>query len=152
LLKKLCFAGVAVCVFAPVSVAHNDAVGIVKDRMLAMEEMETTFKATGKMFRGKRTFDAGRVEESAQIVLLHARKTLSMFPDTPESRGVHASDALDVVWVKWDEFKSLNDELIAAAEDLSSAVKAGKDQDELGILFRRAAKTCAQCHDQFRKE
>src|SRR3990170_8838232 len=103
-----------VCVvYATLALAHEDATGVVKERMDLMETQKDAMKVIGEMAKGKTPFDAAAATKAAGDINATAKKIPELFP---EGSGGGKSEALPAVWEKWDRFKANADDLASASD------------------------------------
>ena len=164
------------CAAVPLAAAaHEGATGIVKERMLAMEDIGAAMKEITAMLRGQKTYDAARLAERARYIRDRSGDALTrLFP----KGSLHGpSEAAPEIWQRWDRFEALARDLGAKAERLAAAAETSGDQARPGrapgegsghapptsrdgaatlaaewpmAAFANLAKSCAACHREFR--
>ncbi|MAZ18790.1 MAG: cytochrome C [Ahrensia sp.] len=144
----LAAAALALTTFSGLAFAHSSATGIVKQRMGLMEEIAESMKQVGSMIRGQTDFDAETVRAAAARMADHAGRMTDMFPRNSTSGP---SEALPAIWEDWDGFAGLAGELEAKAVTLSQAAENAQGVDEIRPHFAELGRTCAACHEDFRK-
>ncbi|MEY8119999.1 cytochrome c [Falsihalocynthiibacter sp. BN13B15] len=103
--------------------AHGGAMGIVKERMDAMDAMGKAVKSVAPMMQGTTDYNAETVKQAAALFLQHSGEEMtSLFP---EGSGAAPSEAKATVWSDWDEFSELAERLGVAAEGLAKAADNG---------------------------
>ncbi len=147
----LCLLGASLALMSPDLPAHQGATGIVKQRMDAMSEMGDALGVMADMVKGKRPFDAEAVQVSTRILSQHAGRMLGLFPDTHESRNGLETEALPVIWEDWERFASLSSRLEEETIAFQAIAADGLDEHTLRTEFRKTARACSACHDDFRK-
>ena len=140
----LVFAGL-VAVGESMVFAHKGAKGIVKQRMMAMKTMGDNMKELSKMVTGKTAFDAGKAKTIAVAIKKHADDIPKQFPKGSMQKP---TEALPVIWDRWDEFKGHADDLAKLAGVLVQSADAG--QTASLATFAKMGKTCSGCHKDFR--
>lgn len=105
------------------ALAHGGATGIVKDRMDGMSAMGRTVKELTPMMRRQTPFDADRVREAADVMIIHAGEHMTRL--FPEGTGGKPSAALPMLWKKWDEFEELAEQLATYAEGMKLSAENG---------------------------
>ena len=125
--------------------AHKGAKGIVGERMMMMKHMGDGMKNLSKMVTGKAPFKANRVESIATMLKTHAEEIPSQFPKGSLQKP---TEALPVIWEKWDDFKAQAEDLAKLAVELESSVASG--QAASLAVFAKIGKSCSACHDVFR--
>ena len=133
--------------FAPLALAHEDATGVVKERMDLMETQKEAMKVIGAMAKGKVPFEAKAAAEAAQEIEVTAKKIPELFP---EGTGGHPSEAKPEVWTQWDKFKGDAEALDAAAQDLLAALEVSAP--DWKAKFKGVIDACKTCHKTFRAE
>lgn len=114
------------------SIAHENATGIVAERMKAMEAVGDAMKDLTALFRGQVSYDPEAVRRAAVTIAAHGADNLTrLFPEGSLDRP---TEALPVIWQDWDRFETLAGELSVAAEVLAAA--AGNPRPETGGLVR----------------
>lgn len=133
--------------FVPLAVAHEEATGVVKERMDLMERQKEDMKVIGPMAKGQVPFDARKAAEAARDVELTATKIPELFS---EGTGGHPSEAKPEVWTKWEEFTEDAEALGVAAKDLVAALEA--NAPDWKVKFKGVIDACKTCHKTFRAE
>lgn len=147
LLSRVVFLVVLGAVNVAAVFAHEDATGIVGERMSAMKEIAVEMKALAGMLKAPETLDHRRVVKVAETVALHAEAIPGLFPEGSIQLPSEASDA---IWTDWDRFVSLSVDLQTAALELGAAAETGAEPTELKPDFNAIAETCKACHTDFR--
>jgi cytochrome c556 len=131
--------------FVPLALAHEEATGVVKERMDLMKSQKEAMKVLGAMAKGQVPFDAPKATDAANEI----EKTSKQIPELfPEGTGGHPSEAKPEVWTKWDEFTKDAEGLQTAAKDLVMALGAPDWQAK----FKGVIDACKTCHKTFRQE
>ncbi len=114
-------------------------------RMNGMSAIADNLKVIGDMAKGTASFDAGEARESLEQIAKHAAETPGLFEareDDPKS------EALPVIWDRFDDFrtKALELEMIAAegAETVSAA-------EDLQPILQKLGANCKSCHSTYRE-
>jgi cytochrome c556 len=131
------------CATGPL-LAHEDATGIVKDRMDQMKEMGRMVKRINERLKAER--DLPGIEGDARALQDSAARIASLFP--PGSRDAH-SEAAPAVWERWEPFVEDARTLAREAEKLALAARSGA-MPEIAAQFRAVNAACTACHDDFR--
>lgn len=103
--------------------AHEEATGVVKERMDAMSNMGKVMKTMAKMMRGESPLNADIIRASARTILNHSGASLTKL--FPENSNDTPSEARDEIWSNWEEFNTLADRLNTLATGMKAA--AGND-------------------------
>lgn len=175
--KKVVVASAAAFAMMTAAVfAHEDAVGVVKERMDAMSDMGTVMKKMGVMMRGDSPLDADIIRASARTILDHSGKSLTIH--FPEESNANPSRARDEIWSNWEEFIALSDQLNTLATGMEAAagnglMMAGSSRMMKGGMmgadthmptpqmltsmpidgvFKMVGQTCSACHTKFRNK
>lgn len=127
--------------------AHEEATGVVKERMDLMETQKDAMKVIGAMAKGTVPFDAGKAAAAVQEIETTAKKIPELFP---EGTGGAPSEALPEVWTQWDRFTGDADGLTVAAKDLVTAFEGGAP--DWKAKFKGVIDACKTCHKTFRAE
>ncbi len=128
--------------------AHGEATGVVKERMDMMKSMGDAMKALKPMVTGGGEVDRKAVADHAATIAGHAETIPAKFPEG-SLQGV--SEAKPEIWTEWDDFTSDAEELKTAARELEQAAGSA-EPGTLRDRFVAVAKTCRDCHGEFRKD
>lgn len=132
---------------ATVALAHEEATGVVKERMDLMDSQKDAMKVIGNMVKGKTRFDAAEAAKASA----HVEETAGKIPELfPEGSNEHPSEAKPEIWEKWDEFEGDAEALGVAAADLTTALDGGDDGWK--AKFKGVVDACKTCHKSFREE
>lgn len=126
--------------------SHRGAMGIVKERMDAMGGIGKAMKQMAAMIQGQADYDGEALSRLAADVSAAGGKTLT--DKFPHGSLDETTEALPVIWERWDRFAGLADELANQAGALSKV--AGDSPDAAKQAFLGLAKTCKDCHGEFR--
>jgi cytochrome c556 len=125
------------------AVAHEGAVGIVKERMDAMEAMAKSMKAIGE--RLKANCELGAIQVEAENIHRLSQHIAHMYPPGSTQHPTHAKGA---IWKNWSDFEAK-----ARALETESAKLATTGPSDLGALrsqLRAMSQTCSACHEKYR--
>jgi len=140
-------AAVSVLLCGTAAVAHEEATGVVKERMDLMDTQKDAMKVLGGMAKGQVPFDAAKAAEAAHEI----EKTAAKIPDLfPEGTGGHPSEAKPEVWTQWDKFTADAETLTKAAAALKVALEG--EAPEWKAKFTDVVDGCKTCHKTFRAE
>jgi len=126
------------------SMAHEGATGMVKDRMEAMKEVGAATKVLGQMHRHG-PIDLKSADQAVSRIEAIAEKVPQLFKMrdmTPPT------EALPKIWESPSEFIRLNDEMRGAAVQIRVA---GDDVAAFSDAFRALGQTCQACHKSYRQ-
>ena len=127
--------------------SHEDAKGVVKERMDLMETQKDAMKVIGAMAKGQLPFDAAKASAAAKEIEDTAARIQSLFP---EGSGGHPSEAKPEIWTQWEEFTTDTEDLATAAAALNEALS--EDSPEWKAKFKGVIDACKACHKTFRAE
>ncbi len=128
--------------------AHEGAQGIVKDRMMAMENVGKAMKNLAQMVQGKLPYKAEEITAHALTIKSHAGSSLTeLFPENSLQKP---TAALPVIWQKWEQFTNLANRMSETADKLAQA--PGPKSPTLKTDFKSLAKVCRDCHSTFRQK
>ncbi|MBX2836579.1 MAG: cytochrome c [Gammaproteobacteria bacterium] len=130
---------------------HSGATGIVKQRMDGMKAMGETSKIVSDMYKGKKQFDRAAVVEAVEAFILHGEEMANLFPDTDESRTGSKTEALPLIWERWDDFSDYIEDFNKQTQNLKMTLSVEHTHDELKKAFSKTIKTCSDCHRRFRQ-
>ena len=123
--------------------AHDDAKGVVKERMDAMESMAKSMKSITQKLKSRKDLDSIKVE--AKAIQEAAAKMPSLFP---VGSNEHPSGAKATIWGNWTDFEAKARELVTESAKLSEGDT--RDAKALTSQARRVAQTCSSCHESYR--
>ncbi len=129
--------------------AHSGAKGIVKERMEAMKAIGKAMKSLGAMAKGETKLRERNIRDAAATIASHAEKIGDLFPDAPNSRKSHVTEAAPTIWEYNQEFLKIANVLTKEAKSLN-AIAATKDRSQLGRQLGALGATCKSCHKKFR--
>lgn len=148
--KKL-FLVIALCLATgSIALAHKGAKGIVKERMVSMENLAKATKNLANMVRGKVKFNKKLALKHASKMKKHSGKISTQFPNTKNSRHSKHSQALDIIWTDRNAFDQLAKDLSTRASQLEQVI-ASAGMPQIKEQFVSTVKICKQCHEKFRK-
>lgn len=126
--------------------AHDGAVGIIKERMKLMTFMGQNTKQIAPYAMGALEMNLKAVESAAINISIAAQNAIAKFPEHSTSKE---SEAKPNIWENWDEFKTSLEKLSADAATLTQLAKDGKSA-EISAQFGKIASSCKTCHTKFR--
>jgi cytochrome c556 len=136
-------AATAVILIPLVTLAHEGATGIVKERMDAMEAMGRESLAI------RRSIDANRnlasIAQRAETIGRTAERIPELFPPNSLNPPTTAKPA---IWQEWDRFRSLALQLREVSGALASAARTG-DPNAVSARYRDVVRVCLSCHQDF---
>jgi cytochrome c556 len=128
--------------------AHENATGVVKERMVAMETIGNSMKQLAALVLGKIPYDANSVIQNALVIKNHGGSNLiKLFPNGSIDKP---SEAHPDIWKNWEEFSALAVRLSGTAGEI--AIDASRDSTHAKALFKKLAKTCKICHSSYRQK
>lgn len=117
----------------------------VMARMMVMSTIAEQVKVIGTMAKGQSSFDAEKANSALIEIAAQSAQITSMFEtraDDPKS------EALPVIWEKWDTFAARALASEQTAEKLAGTIQSA---DDLGPALSQLGATCKACHSEFRK-
>jgi len=145
--RIVCAAGAAALAAAlAVSAAahdHEHATGVVKERMIAMENMGKRLKAINERIRGKR--DLAAIKADADAVAELAAHVTHLFPSGSMQ---HPTQARSSIWQNWSDFERRAVALQAASRKLAETDPG--DADAITAQARALSQVCGGCHEKYR--
>lgn len=127
--------------------AHEQATGVVKERMELMKANGKAMKALSAMVKGESPYSAAEVKTLASSIQSNSNQVLKLFP---EGSLQPPTEALPNIWQDWPKFESLVRQMGETSGAVANAADSG-----LGAVvpaFASLAKTCNACHTDFRKK
>lgn len=136
---------VSLC-FATLAVAHTGVKNpTVLARMEAMKETQESTKVLGAMAKGERSFDADTARAAAAEIARLAGQTPALFEVQETDPN---SEALPVIWDRFDDFTEKSLALEAAADALAASIET---EEQLRAGLGRIGAACKACHEVYRK-
>lgn len=132
------------CLLSASSVAHPDAKGVVKERMVTMKALASSMKALNQVKSGKMPIAASS-KISEKIIEL-SKLIPKQFPAGTYSFPSEASPKIDSDRAR---FERIAEKLREAASTIPKIAQAG-DLEKFKSSFREIGKTCSACHKAFR--
>ena len=129
--------------FAAVALAHTGATGIVKERMDFFSRSKDNLKLIKSYLQ---------IGDLALIVPLaeEIRDWAHQIPDYfPEGSGEPPSEASPEIWKDFTGFQKAAEANFEAASQLAAAART-TDGNKALAAFKNTAKTCKNCHKQYR--
>ena len=122
---------------------HEHATGVVRERMILMEQMGNHLLAITKRFRANKELE--KVTEDAKAIERLAAEVAAKFP--PGSTQAPTATKPDV-WRKWPDFEAKAKKLEIEARRLVGTSTG--DATALRAQFRAVAFACDACHEPYR--
>ena len=132
---------------ATTSLAHDGAMGVVKDRMDIMEHVGKTMKMLSGMANGSVTFDAAKASEATAKISEDMDGLSALFE---EGTGGEPSEAAPAIWTDRAEFDTLVAKLASVSAAASTTFGAASDNSGIGAVMGEMGATCKACHKKFR--
>jgi cytochrome c556 len=124
-------------------IAHEQATGVVKERMDAMKSMAKSMKAINERLKEKRNLDS--IKSHARLIQQAAGKMPALFPRGTE---VHPSEAKAAIWQNWPDFEAKARTLVLESGKLAEADVL--DAKALAVRARQVSDSCGNCHELYR--
>jgi cytochrome c556 len=122
---------------------HDHATGVVKERMVNMENMAKRLKAINDRLKEKR--ELGAIKADAEAISELATHVAHLFP---AGSTQHPTQARSAIWQNWPDFERRARVLLAASRKL-----AGSNSNDAGALAAQAralTQACSGCHEKYR--
>jgi cytochrome c556 len=126
------------------SFAHEEAKGVVKERMDRFKENKEAMKA----IKGNLSDDAAVIAQKASEIEAWANEMVNFFP---EGSNQAPSEALPIIWKELGRFTELANANAKAAANLKTLAQSGADINTLINGFKALGKTCKDCHNDFKE-
>jgi cytochrome c556 len=143
---RLGIIGATILLVALPASAHEHATGIVKERMVAMENVAKAMKEIRRRIEGKGDL-AGIVPYAARIGAM-AKMLTQLFPS---GSSTPPSEALPTIWQRWPAFQAEAVRLDQESGKLGQAAASG-DAKSLALQYRVVSEVCSDCHREFRSK
>lgn len=129
-----------------VSGAHAQQ-DVIKERQQLMKSNGDQVKPLAAIAKGEAPFSGDVVQQAAATMQANFEKAAMLFPEGSTSDD---SDALPVIWTRYEEFTSAMDDAVTAAGALAQ-VGADDEADRFNDTFMQLGRACTACHEEFRK-
>ena len=129
---------------ASISLAHEGATGVIKERMERFKENKEGMKA----IKGNLTRDSAIIAQKASKIEAWANEMVNFFPEGSDEAP---SEALPSIWEKFEDFTAKAVANAKAASDLKILAQSGADQSALIKGFKVLGKTCKDCHNDYKE-
>jgi cytochrome c556 len=145
-INRLTLVGVVV-MFAVIAsaMAHEHAVGVIKDRMDGMMSMAKSMKVIKQRIRANQSPHAIALE--AKNVQTQALAIISFFP--PGSTQP-PTDARPEVWKNWADFEAKAKALKTESNKLAGM--GAESLPNINAQYAVVARTCSNCHELYRSK
>ena len=130
--------------WSSISLAHDGATGIIKERMERFKEN----KEGMKMIKGNLAKDTTVIAHKASEIETWANEMADFFP---EGSNQAPSEALSAIWTNFEDFKAKAVANAKAASDLKTLAQSGADESALIKGFKVLGKTCKDCHNDYKE-
>jgi len=132
-------------------VAHEDSTGTVKERMQLMKNLGEAMKAFSLILRAQNNYNIESLSSIIGKIKDHSGENLTkLFLE--KSMDV-TSKADPSILDSWSDFSRIASNLFNESERLERRLKSSErlNINEVVKSFRSIAKTCKNCHSQFRR-
>ncbi len=146
-LRMTAFAALAIAAVSAAAVAHQGATGMVMQRMEAMKEISASMKTIAAMVKGEQPFDGAAVQAAAGVIAQHGKHMPHMFPEGTLDKP---TEALPVIWTRWDDFTGLARDMETGALALAEAARTASAAQDIVPQLGEVGKSCKACHESFR--
>ena len=130
--------------WSSISLAHEGATGIIKERMERFKEN----KEGMKVIKGNLGKDTTLIAQKASEIETWANEMANFFP---EGSNQAPSEALSTIWTNFEDFKAKAVANATAASDLKTLAQSGADESALINGFKALGKTCKDCHNDYKE-
>ena len=130
--------------WSSISLAHEGATGIIKERMERFKEN----KEGMKVIKGNLGKDTAVIIQKASEIETWANEMVDFFP---EGSNQAPSEALSAIWTNFEDFTAKAVANANAASDLKTLAQSGADQSSLIKGFKVLGKTCKDCHNDYKE-
>ncbi|WP_298844582.1 cytochrome c [uncultured Roseobacter sp.] len=137
---------IAVLIAGTGALAHQGVTNpAVMARMHGMTLIAGHLETLGRMTKGQQPFDAAAARAAAAGIAEHAAAVPALF-QAPETDA--KSEALPVIWERYDDFTRLSAELETLSAGLAQTIT---DPADLGPAMSALAAGCRACHRDYRQ-
>ena len=129
--------------FISISLAHEGATGIIKERMDKFKASKSIMREINKSFASK---DFNKIKTGASKLNKWGLEMENFFPN---GSNTLPSEANENIWLEPEKFKVAIENFTQASANLIK-ITDEKDLDKTIAAFRSLADTCKGCHKKFR--
>ena len=104
--------------------AHGGATGVVKERMDLMDNLKGAIKNLKPIFRGKKDYDVEQIKQYALVIRDNAGDHMTKL--FPEGSLQKPSEAKPEIWIEWEEFQRIANNLERLGQALHDGAKNNK--------------------------
>ena len=104
--------------------SHDEAHGVVKERMDLMDNLKSAMKSLKPIMRGKKVYNVDTVKKNALVIFHNAGGNMTKL--FPEGSLQKPSEASPSIWKQWQEFQRIANKLKRLGQALHDV--AEKDQ------------------------
>ena len=104
--------------------SHDEAHGVVKERMDLMDNLKGAMKSLKPIMRGKKVYNVDTVKKNALVIFNNAGGNMTKL--FPEGSLQKPSEASPSIWTQWQEFQRIANKLKRLGQALHDV--AEKDQ------------------------
>ena len=123
---------------------HDHATGVVRERMILMEQMGERLLAITKRVRSGKELD--KIADDAKVIERLASEAVGKFPAGSTQPPTAAKAA---VWQQWADFEAKSKKLEVEAQKLAGTSPA--NASAVRAQFRAVAFACDACHETYRQ-
>ncbi len=125
------------------------AVGNTETRQAVYKLLGLNMGAISGMAREAVEFDAAIAEQNARRIAVLATMIPEVFAGKDTRQFSVETEALPIIWDRFDEFQEKANNLIAAANTFADIAAAGDQMQTIGAV-RAFGSACGNCHETFR--
>ncbi|MFL2781842.1 MAG: cytochrome c [Rhodospirillales bacterium] len=130
--------------------AHENSTGIVKERMDLMKNLGKAMKAFSLTLRAQNNYNIESLRSIIIEIKDHSGENLTK--QFLEKSIDMTSAANPIIWESWSSFSGIARDLFNQSERLERRLTSSErpNINELVKSFRLIARTCKNCHSQFK--
>jgi cytochrome c556 len=122
---------------------HGHATGVVKERMMLMEEIGKRMKTINMRIKDKQQLSS--IKDDARAIAASAAQITRLFP---AGSNQHPTEARAVIWKSFSDFESKAKAL--ELESTKLAETSASDLPGITAQVRMVSQTCGACHERYR--
>ncbi len=146
-LKSLPLLVVCALFILPALSVADEAENQIKYRQAVMKAIGGHMGASALIVRGKISH-RDQLKAHADGLLALSRDIPGLFP---EGSDFGETEAKEILWERWDDFREASDKSKTSIENFVKAVETGSE-DDVVAAFREVGKGCKGCHEDFRQK
>jgi cytochrome c556 len=131
-----------------VALAHEGAMGVVKERMELMKRTGKDMKTLKSMVNGKTPYEADVFIQKIESINKAASEINRLFPEGSLQKP---TEAKELIWKDWERFTGLSEKLSKESAGLIKITNLD-DMKTIKKQLSKVGKVCFSCHKRYRQK